>query len=187
VVSFTLLLFYPGRNLPRYSLDRRWGGPQSRPGRGGLPCGESNTGRPARSSVTILTELFRPHSKSSTCIYRIRFLLFWFPHWASCWFIADVTKISHYIRGLSKIFRTESITKCTLPFGITRWESTQRLMTAKLTRLTHKKAIQPHLVVESCTICSSRSRWSVRKLLDTPSNIPLPRFRNHIPLLFLQY
>jgi len=60
-------------------------------------------------------------------------------------------------------------------------------MTAKLTRLTHKKAIQPHLVVESCTICSSRSRWSVRKLLDTPSNIPLPRFRNHIPLLFLQY
>jgi len=31
-------------------------------------------------------------------------------------------------------------------------------MIAKLTRLTHKIAIQLHLVAESCTICSSRSR-----------------------------
>jgi hypothetical protein len=42
-------------------------------------------------------------------------------------------------------------------------------MCAKLTRLTHKIAIQLHLVAESCTICSSRSRRPVRKLLDTPS------------------
>jgi hypothetical protein len=42
-------------------------------------------------------------------------------------------------------------------------------MTTKLTRVTHKIAIQLHLVAESCTICSSRSRWPVRKLLDTPS------------------
>jgi hypothetical protein len=42
-------------------------------------------------------------------------------------------------------------------------------MAAKLTRLTHKIAIQLHLVAESCTICSSRSRGPVRKLLDTPS------------------
>jgi hypothetical protein len=40
---------------------------------------------------------------------------------------------------------------------------------AKLTRLTHKIAIRLHLVAESCTICSSRSRQPVRKLLDTPS------------------
>jgi hypothetical protein len=39
----------------------------------------------------------------------------------------------------------------------------------KLTRLPHKIAIQLHLAAESCTICSSRSRRSVRKLLDTPS------------------
>jgi hypothetical protein len=39
----------------------------------------------------------------------------------------------------------------------------------KVTRLTHKTAIQLHLVAESCTICSSRSRRPVRKLLDTPS------------------
>jgi hypothetical protein len=39
-------------------------------------------------------------------------------------------------------------------------------MAAKLTRLTHKIAIKLHLVAESCTICSSRSRWPVRKLLD---------------------
>jgi hypothetical protein len=42
-------------------------------------------------------------------------------------------------------------------------------MAAKLTRLTHKIAIQLHLVAESCTICSSRPRRPVRKHLDTPS------------------
>jgi hypothetical protein len=41
-------------------------------------------------------------------------------------------------------------------------------MAAKLTRLTHKIAIQLHLVAESCTICSSRSRWPVRKLFYAP-------------------
>jgi hypothetical protein len=44
----------------------------------------------------------------------------------------------------------------------TRWEATQRVMAAKLTRLTHKIAIQLHLVAES-------PRWPVRELLDTPS------------------
>jgi len=39
-------------------------------------------------------------------------------------------------------------------------------MAAKLTRLTHKIAIQLHLVADSCTICSYRSRWPVRKLFD---------------------
>jgi hypothetical protein len=42
-------------------------------------------------------------------------------------------------------------------------------MATKLTRLTHKIAIQLHLVAESCTICSSHSRWPVLKLLDTTS------------------
>jgi len=41
-------------------------------------------------------------------------------------------------------------------------------MVAKLTTLTHKIAIQLHLVAESCTIWSSRSRWPVRKHLVTP-------------------
>jgi hypothetical protein len=40
-------------------------------------------------------------------------------------------------------------------------------MTAKLTKLTHRLAIQLHLVAESCDICSSRSRLPDRKLLDT--------------------
>jgi len=40
-------------------------------------------------------------------------------------------------------------------------------MAVKLTRLTHKIAMQLHLMTEGCTICSSRSRWPVRKLLDT--------------------
>jgi hypothetical protein len=51
----------------------------------------------------------------------------------------------------------------------TRWEPIQMVMSAKLTRLTHKIAIQLQLGVESCIICSSRSRWPVRKHLDTPS------------------
>jgi len=39
-------------------------------------------------------------------------------------------------------------------------------MEAKLTRLTHEIV---HLMAESYIICSSRPRWPVRKLLDTPS------------------
>jgi hypothetical protein len=71
----------------------------------------------------------------------------------------------------SKSFRTESITKYTLTFGITRCcPPFQRVMAAKLTGLTHKIAIQLHLVTESCTICSPRSWRPVWKLLDTPSH-----------------
>jgi len=44
-------------------------------------------------------------------------------------------------------------------------------MAAKLTRLTHKIAIQLHLVAESYIICSSRSRRPVRKLFETTSYI----------------
>jgi len=46
-------------------------------------------------------------------------------------------------------------------------------MAAKLTRLTHKIAIQLLLVAENCTICGSRSRRPVRKLLDTPPYVVL--------------
>jgi hypothetical protein len=52
-------------------------------------------------------------------------------------------------------------------------------MEAKLLRLTHKIAIQLHLVAESCTICSSRSRRPVRKLLGTPSYNPMMVFSKH--------
>jgi len=40
------------------------------------------------------------------------------------------------------------------------------IMAAKRTRLTHKIAIQLHMVADSCTICSSRSRRPVWKLSD---------------------
>jgi len=36
---------------------------------------------------------------------------------------------------------------------------------------THKVAIQLHLVADSCTICSCRSRRPVRKLVDTLSYV----------------
>jgi hypothetical protein len=59
-------------------------------------------------------------------------------------------------------------------------------MTAKLTRLTHKMAIQLHLVAESCTICSFGSRRPVRKLLDTLSystgNLNEPKFLPSAPI-----
>jgi len=42
-------------------------------------------------------------------------------------------------------------------------------MAAKLTRLTHKIAVQLQLLAESCYHCSSRFRRPVRKLLDKPS------------------
>jgi hypothetical protein len=73
--------------------------------------------------------------------------------------------------GVSKSFQTETITKYTLTTINTRWEATQRAMVAKLTRLTHKIVIQLHLVADSCTTCSSRSRQPVRKRLDTPSYV----------------
>jgi diketogulonate reductase-like aldo/keto reductase len=70
--------------------------------------------------------------------------------------------------GVSKSFRTESITKYTLITINTRREATQRVMAEKLTRLTHKIAIRLHLVTESCIICGSRPRRPVRNLLGTP-------------------
>jgi hypothetical protein len=71
--------------------------------------------------------------------------------------------------GVSKSYRSESITKYTLTTRNTIWEATQRVMAAKVTRLTRRIAIQLHLVAESYTICGSRSRRPFRKLLDTPS------------------
>jgi hypothetical protein len=71
--------------------------------------------------------------------------------------------------GVSKSFRTESITKYMLTTINTRSKGTQSFKAAKLIRLTQKIAIRLHLVAESCTICSSRSRRPVRKLLDTLS------------------
>jgi hypothetical protein len=45
------------------------------------------------------------------------------------------------------------------------------------TKLTHKIATQLHLVAESCTVCSSRSRRPDRKLLDTPLYVVWAKLR----------
>jgi hypothetical protein len=92
--------------------------------------------------------------------------------WSVC-LLPNRNFVSSLCENVSKSFRTESMKKYTHTVGITRWEATQRFMAAKLTRLTHRIAIQLHLGVESCTICSSRSRLPVRKLLDTPSYTPI--------------
>jgi hypothetical protein len=62
-------------------------------------------------------------------------------------FIVDSSREGIY-EYVSKSFRTESIKKYKLPFGITRSEATQRVMAAKLTRLTYKIAIKLHPVAE---------------------------------------
>jgi hypothetical protein len=51
--SFTPRPLYSLGTNPRYPLDRRLGGPQSR------PCGESNPSRPTRSLVAIPTDVWR--------------------------------------------------------------------------------------------------------------------------------
>jgi hypothetical protein len=80
---------------------------------------------------------------------------------------AEPGKLSQHTRVYPKVSGlSHSEIKTTIN---TRWEATQRVKTAKLTRLTHKVAIQLHLMAKSCTICSPRSRRPVRKLLDTPS------------------
>jgi hypothetical protein len=71
--------------------------------------------------------------------------------------------------GVSKRFRTGSITKYTLTILNTCCEATWRVMAANFARLNHKIELQLHLGAESRTICSSLSRRPVRKLLDTPS------------------
>jgi hypothetical protein len=84
--------------------------------------------------------------------------------------------------SVSKSSRTESITKYTLITISTRWEATQRVMAANLTRLTHKISIQLHLVAESCTTCSSRCRRPVRKLFRYTVVQPYSMMENIFPL-----
>jgi hypothetical protein len=50
-----------------------------------------------------------------------------------------------------------------------RWEPTERVVARKVTRLNLTLVIQLHLLTESYTIWSSRSRQPVWKRLDTPS------------------
>jgi hypothetical protein len=104
----------------------------------------------------------------------IHFISHWNRLWVILGFLTSYILCASYIwlkwyKVIPKSFRTESITKQTTTIN-TRWEAAQRVMAAKLTRLTHKIAVQLHLVAESCTICSSRFRWPVRELFDTRSH-----------------
>jgi len=83
--------------------------------------------------------------------------------------LAALLACVHY-ECVSKSFRTESVTKYSFTFGTTRWVATQKVMAAKLIRLTHKITIQLDLAAQSCIICSFRSRRPVRQLLDTISS-----------------
>jgi hypothetical protein len=81
----------------------------------------------------------------------------------------DMVLYPEDIRACIQTFPDWVIRKYMLTTINTSWEAIQRVMAAELTRLTHKIVMQLQLVEESCTICSSRARWPVRKLLDTLS------------------
>jgi hypothetical protein len=92
-------------------------------------------------------------------------------------------------KGVFESFQTESIMKQGTTTINTHWEATQRVMAAKLTKLTHKIVIQLHLMAESCTICSYHSRWPVRKVLDTPSYYSVNKIseKYHTRLCFIAF
>jgi hypothetical protein len=74
------------------------------------------------------------------------------------WSIRIGIKPRPLLRDCIQKFPDRAITKYTLTTINTRWEATQRVMAAKLTRLNHKIAIQLYLVADSCTICCPRSQ-----------------------------
>jgi hypothetical protein len=117
--------------------------------------------------VRIFSRLFE---KTSVVLFRT---VGWLFCWSNIQWIIRTSwghqSVLCVYEGVSKSFRTESITKCKLTTIYTGWEATERVMATKLTRLTHKIAMELHLVAEGCTVCSSRFRWIVRNLLDTPS------------------
>jgi hypothetical protein len=110
------------------------------------------------------TGYFHVFEYFTSIIFSLDDIIYWF------W---DIMR-SHFLihpsnpvyEGVSKSFWTKSIMKYILT-EINLLRSNTKVW--KLTRLTHKIAIQLHVVAESCTICSSRSRQPVWKLSDTPS------------------
>jgi hypothetical protein len=108
----------PGKS-PCYQLDRRLGGPQSRSGRGGED--KNSQPLPGLEAPTI-----QPIVQRYTTELR--------------WLFKKIYE------GVSKSYQTESITKCKLTTINTSREATQRVIAAKLITLTHKIAIQLHLV-----------------------------------------
>jgi len=95
------------------------------------------------------------------------------------WLLASLRRSLHgvsysvmaFIRECIQKFPNRVLMKSTTIIINTRWKARQSVMATKLTRPSHKIAIQLHLVAESCATCSSRSRRPVRELLNTPSYI----------------
>jgi hypothetical protein len=126
------------------------------------PYRESNSSLAGRSKVTVWNE-------SPRFLYRYVMTTTALPVHQNVHCSQHIA-LASYDEGVSKSFRTKSIKKYTFIIINTRWEATQSVMAAKLTRLTHQIAIQLLLAAETYTIFSFRSRWPVRKLLDTPSH-----------------
>jgi hypothetical protein len=66
--------------------------------------------------------------------------------------LLHILRLNATYESVSKSFRSESIKKYTLTTINIRWEATQRVMAAKLPRLTHKITTKLHLVGESLSL-----------------------------------
>jgi hypothetical protein len=111
--------------------------------------------RSADSSPVSVCRLFHP-----TLISRTPGIAFCCPHLRGC-----IQRFPDWVDN--EINNNNSNNKHSL-------RSSTKVVGEKLTRLTHKIATQLHLVAESCTIYSSRSRRPARKLLDTLSYLISP-------------
>jgi len=107
---------------------------------------------------------FKEKPTELCCPYNLRNNLDMYKFWSYKTVITNENKIRQCIQKFPDWVDKYTLTKINI-----RWEATQRDTEAKLTRLTHKLAIQLHLVTGILTIGSSRSRRPVRKLLDLPS------------------
>jgi hypothetical protein len=115
VVSLTPRPLYPQGKSPWYPLDGRRGGPQSRSGLGGV---EKNSQPLSGLEPPIMQPVAQRYTTELS-----RLLL------AHSWRLYEC---------VSRSSQAESITKYMLTTINTRWEATQCVMAAKLTRLTQK-------------------------------------------------
>jgi hypothetical protein len=179
VVSFTPRPLYPQGKSSSYPLDKRLCEPQSRSG-----CGvclnitfkrDSNINWLWILDIYYTIKMYKGIGGITPRIPNIGSRWRWMVSYTPRSLYHRVKSPRHtldrkleYIRGCIQKFPDWIITKQTTTIN-TGWEATERVMAAKRTRLTHKIAMQLHLVAESCTICSSSSRRPVRKLSDTLS------------------
>jgi hypothetical protein len=155
VVSFTPRPFYPREKSPRYPLETRLGGPQSRSGRCGEEKNLASAGNrtPAVQPVPILTELSRLlHTKEiedNRKLFMLEFSTVMFVIWVSCY------------------RRTEILLCC-------------YLMPLYLCSASKKSCVRVNTAINASDSNSRGTRFKSRPDADYPKVFPLSEYR-HMP------